>query len=240
VSTVAIGYVYGTIEPAFHHSLNALLAFDATGPRQIVDVLPYASGPNLSHARNELVRRFLEHPTKPSWFLSVDSDMSFARDLVVALTDVGDATERPVVGALCFGVRPMPGTEDDKFGWFPETLPTIYTVLEDGRFQHWIDYPPNALVQCHATGAAALLVHRSVFEAIPEPEDGSPLRWFAEASVSGGLVSEDCTFCLRAGAAGFPIYVHTGIEVGHVKPIVLDARFHEVSRQLKAAIGETT
>jgi hypothetical protein len=34
-------------------------------------------------------------------------------------------------------------------------------------------------------------------------------------------MGEDLTFCMRAAAAGLPIHVHTGIQVGHVKTTVL-------------------
>jgi hypothetical protein len=29
------------------------------------------------------------------------------------------------------------------------------------------------------------------------------------------------TFCLRAAAAGIPVHVHTGVQVGHIKPQML-------------------
>ena len=97
----------------------ALQAHDAQGPRQLVDVLPYHAGPNLSAPRNELVTRFLEHPAAPEWFFSLDTDMSFAPDLLERLLDVADEDERPIVGAVCFSVSPMGDTLDDKFSTSP-------------------------------------------------------------------------------------------------------------------------
>lgn len=236
--TVVIGFLHGAIEPAFMHSLNALLAWDAKGPQQVLDVTPWESGPNLSFGRNQLVRAFLEHPARPEWYLSVDSDMCFRPGLVASLTAAADPVERPILGALCFGLRPMEGTTDEKYAFIPESFPTLYTLTAEGQFEHHLDYPPGALVQVHATGAACLLVHRSVFVAIPEHDDRNPLRWFQEGNIGPGLVSEDTTFCLRAGAAGFPVFVATGIDVGHVKKVVVDARFHEISRQVKAALAK--
>jgi GT2 family glycosyltransferase len=34
-------------------------------------------------------------------------------------------------------------------------------------------------------------------------------------------MGEDLTFCLRAAAAGYPIHVHTGVQVGHMKSTTL-------------------
>jgi hypothetical protein len=35
------------------------------------------------------------------------------------------------------------------------------------------------------------------------------------------MVSEDLSFCIRAGAMGFPIYVHTGVKMTHMKTLWL-------------------
>jgi GT2 family glycosyltransferase len=34
-------------------------------------------------------------------------------------------------------------------------------------------------------------------------------------------MGEDMTFCLRAAAAGIPVHVATGVQVGHMKPGML-------------------
>ena len=38
---------------------------------------------------------------------------------------------------------------------------------------------------------------------------------------TGQLMSEDLSFCLRAGALGIPVHVHTGVKVTHLKPVWL-------------------
>lgn len=35
------------------------------------------------------------------------------------------------------------------------------------------------------------------------------------------LMGEDLTFCLRCAAAGIPVHVHTGVQVGHMKSVML-------------------
>jgi hypothetical protein len=50
------------------------------------------------------------------------------------------------------------------------------------------------------------------------------------------VLSEDITFCLRAQACGFPIYVHTGIKTGHLKQFEVDeGLFAEESATLAEA-----
>jgi hypothetical protein len=82
------------------------------------------------------------------------------------------------------------------------------------------DYPVNALVDVAATGSACILIHRSVFEAIRE-EYGD--TWYDRVPnpYVGELHGEDISFCLRAGALGFPVHVHTGIRTTHLKHIWL-------------------
>jgi hypothetical protein len=46
--------------------------------------------------------------------------------------------------------------------------------------------------------------------------------WFQETELGGERCGEDVTFCLRAARCGFPIYVHTGVPVGHQKTQVLN------------------
>ena len=47
--------------------------------------------------------------------------------------------------------------------------------------------------------------------------------WFRESAFGAALslLGEDLTFCLRCAAAGIPVHVHTGVQFGHVKPVML-------------------
>ena len=81
-------------------------------------------------------------------------------------------------------------------------------------------YPVNTLTKVAATGAACVLIHRDVFKAI-----GKSGWWnhIIDDSADDQL-GEDISFCQRATDAGFDIYVHTGIEFGHVKSQILTSR----------------
>lgn len=65
--------------------------------------------------------------------------------------------------------------------------------------------PHDSLVEVEQTGSSGMLIRREVLEAIEAP-------WF---ELQTG-VSEDITFCQKARAAGFPIYVDTAIPLGHI------------------------
>lgn len=211
---VAIGYVHPTeVGAGFHHSLIGLLLRDIQTSRRVVAMYPHNSSANISNARNKIVAKFLDGPA--DWLLMVDADMVFEPDTLDRLLDVAHDKTYPIVGALAFGVH-----QDAIF-------PTLY-FFEDGPdgtvvTKRFDTFPPDSMFQIHATGAAFLLVHRSVFQTVLEKVPADPAYpWFQETSLPGGHgVGEDVTFCIRAGRAGFPVHVHTGIAVGHQKATIL-------------------
>src|ERR1044072_9963031 len=106
--------------------------------------------------------------------------MGFDPDAADALLAVADPDTRPIVGALCVGVRKE--EMDGRGGFRSVPFPTIYDFrpLESGDpgFVPRYDYTPNSVVQCSATGAAFLLIHRSAFTRISA--DG----WFDRAKLT--------------------------------------------------------
>lgn len=193
------------------------------------------SGPRVAETRSKIVDTFLhaDHFQTAGWLLMVDSDMVFRPDDVRVLIDHADRLERPIIGGLCFA------------GITPESMyPTVYSLGRDensGQFDvdKVMDYPKNALVKVAATGAAFLLVHKQVFMRMgrPHPEgfgtmpDGTPnvYPWFAEGHVDkhGRPFGEDISFCIRAGALGIPVHVHTGAQIGHHKSVILTEELYD-------------
>lgn len=222
-TTVAIAYCHPaeSVSPGFHHSLLRLMLFEQAAGNTVVDIMPRQSGANVSMPRNELAAAFLNHKRKPEWLWFVDADMTFLPDTLRRLIDAADPQLRPIVGGLCFGIRPSVDESGvqivDELGVVDyEVYPTIYVVdsSNDKLVVHnLLGYPENMIVQVHATGTACLLIHRSVLEAFPE----QPFRWFRESTLGVQPVSEDITFCLQAGSLGFPTHVHTGVKLGHQK-----------------------
>lgn len=216
---VVVAYLHpGQVEADFHTSLIDLWMWDLTHEQRIIiggGHLAMRSGANISGARNKVVRNFLDEHTA-EWLLWIDSDMVFPPDSLDRLVAAADSDERPIVGGLCFGLWLGSGT--------PEIFPTIYWWDDDNDDPGVVranNYPDNTVFPVGGTGSAFILIHRRVLEAMREryPE---PFPWYQEAVLTGRPVAEDMTFCLRAVTAGFPIAVHTGVKVGHVKPQIID------------------
>jgi hypothetical protein len=94
-------------------------------------------------------------------------------------------------------------------------------------------YSENTLMQVAATGAACMLIHRSVLiEMEKQYANMHPWEWYSEQVIDGEPVGEDVGFCLRAGAMNIPMFVHTGIKTQHTKPFYLDEKMFK--RQFEA------
>lgn len=227
---VFVGYCSpGQVSALFCDSLTNLLLFDHRNHGRILrwgGVVSEVSGPRIANARTELVDAFLDHPGEPKveWFWMLDSDMVFAPDTLERLLEVADPETVPIVGGLCFA-----GNHGGR------VYPTLYVRTGNGLEMDRVDdYPPDSLVKVDATGAACLLIHRSVFEAMAEVYP-RPYPWFAETATESVQFGEDITFGLRAGSLGFPTHVHTGIEVLHHKTTLVGIEAHEAYKAKVAA-----
>jgi hypothetical protein len=208
---VCIAYLHpGQVSAYFLESLLATTLYDSRTSRHITGLIQEWSSANVSAARNELVRRFLEKTAE--WLLFIDSDMQFDHTAVERLLESADTQERPVVGGLCFG------SSQGKL------FPTIYQmtkVEERLTTMRMNDYDQDSMVDCAATGAAFLLINRGVLEAMQERNFNTAFPWFQETELFGKPSGEDITFCLRAGQIGAPIYVNTKVKIGHHKSHLL-------------------
>jgi hypothetical protein len=224
---VVIAYIHpGETSGYFTQALVNTLMFDQATERHVVGCLNEWSSANVSSARNSLTGRFLDE-YDAEWLLWIDADMAFEHDALPRLLASADAAERPIVGGLCFGAH------------FGRLFPTIYQFARDEqekiRTVRVEDYPIDALVPCAASGAAFLLIHRKVLEAMRDRAFNAAFPWFQETELGGQPAGEDITFCLRAGICGFPIYVNTAVQIGHHKSTVLD---HATFQAQRAAASE--
>lgn len=193
------------------------------------------SGPRIAEARTQVLENYMNAAqyAEGEWILCIDSDMTFTREDVRTLIECADAEERPIVGGLCFA------------GYSPETMyPTLYRLTEEEgswAMDKELEYPKDAMVKVGATGAAFLLVHRSAlwkiysaFRNLPSGQLNS-YPWFVEGHVDhkGRQLGEDVAFCMRANAIGIPVYVHTGVKIGHRKNVILTEQVYEDQLLLK-------
>lgn len=232
--SVTVGYVHADeVSYSWHRCWQDLADRDRAldGPLQRGGFIAMRCGTDgLPAARNATVLQFLS--SDADWLFWIDTDMGFRPDIVERLLEAADPTERPIVGALCFAQRELAG--DGTGGYRCTATPTIYdwstgVDMKGNHRQGFVartEYDVNALNRCDATGSAAVLIHRSVFETIREQFGPT---WYnrapesPEPNAQGVIVmlGEDMSFCMRAGIVKIPIHVHTGVKTTHHKAIWL-------------------
>jgi len=197
---VAIGYVHGELV----HARFMTGVIDEM-KRDNALVIEEFSEPYIDKARNVVVDKFLASDRE--WLLSVDTDIILPACVVTRLVSRG----LPLVGCLIYVNQQPP-------------FPQIYHQIADfnygdaGIFQVQTDFEPGELVKADGTGAGCLLIHRDVFEAIPGKP---PFRWFQHEMIGNEMFGEDFTFCRRAKAAGFQLYIDTAVHAPHIKPHII-------------------
>ncbi len=239
---VTVAYVHQhEVAYSWHHSMVEMIGWDMANRGRIMagGYIAMRCGTNgLTEARNKAVQDFLDED-ESDWFFWIDTDMGFAPDTVDRLLDAADPVERPVVGGLCFTQNEQ--AEDGLGGWRTRAIPTLFDWLhlaEGGQDKmgfavRW-DYPPDTLIRVGGTGAACILIHRSVFEKI-RSEHGPVWYDRVPNTTTGQLIGEDLSFCLRAGALQIPIHVHTGVKTTHLKSLWLADEDYRQQREPAAA-----
>ncbi len=229
---VAVAWVASNKEHYnFFHSMVEMLGHDVANEGRIWQggyVGIRCGTGNLVESRNKAVASFLADK-RADWLFWVDTDMGFAPDTLDRLFEAADAAERPFVGALCFSNREE--ASDGMGGWKTLATPTVFDWAHVGDqvgFSVRWDYPANTVTRVAGTGSACVLIHRSVFEKVRDhqppgaPRPNGPTWYSRVLNVSTGeLTSEDLSFCMKAGAAGVPMHVHTGVRTTHQKTVWL-------------------
>lgn len=221
--TVCIAFIHpGETSAYFTTSLLATMLYDGNTDRHVVSIINEWSSANVSAARNTLTRIFLEEKTDADWLLFIDADMAWEYDALHRLVESADPDERPIVGGLCFGARAG------------NLFPTIYQLTTvDGRLTtvRVNDFEPDAMVECSATGAAFLLIHRTVLAAMRDRQFNTAFPWFQETQIGDQPAGEDITFGLRAGQLGYSTHVNTAIHIGHHKSQLLTVDLFNAQRK---------
>lgn len=241
---VAVCWLHpGTVSSVFARSLVDSLLHDLQRDEPRIVSHGYGHVGNecgtggLVAGRNDLVRIVLDH-ADVEWMFMVDSDMGFSADAIDQLISAADPLGRPVVGALCFAHKTDGRKEHNAIRYVAS--PTVYDYVERPDkvgFVARVAYERDAVTPCSATGAAAVLVHRSVLQAV---RDRFGDVWFDPITHPTGptTFSEDLSFCVRLAAVGVPIHVHTGVRTTHHKGgVFLDEEFFDVQQASPAAIA---
>jgi len=225
MDSAVISYVHpGMVHAAFVQSMFDVLSVSGDRVERVVSV---QSGPLVASARNDLAALFVSAATS-DWLWMVDTDQVFAPDTLVRLMDAGAGGAFPIVGALCYRQRREQATAQGQLNFgSDEAEPTLYELVDGAEGPDLVQYtvwPENTLVEVAATGTGCLLIHRRALEAIAAGWGGKRDEvwpWFRESTLGRRRLSEDLTFCLRARSAGLKVHVHTGVQVGHMKQVML-------------------
>jgi hypothetical protein len=210
----------------FGDCLADLMVHDAVKNKRVGYRLAYISGPRISEARNGIVRTALgKSAPEVKYVWMIDADMAFPRthldDMLAVMESHDDMT---ILGSLAFAG-----------GRSPFLNPVIYAETpgsEPRRFELVKDYPDNTLTRVAATGAACLLIRRDALIDIWRKNSEKAHPWFEETTNGEIQYGEDVTFCMRAREAGHEVYVHTGMEVGHMKTMPLHSGLYKILRNL--------
>lgn len=222
---VTLAYVHpNDVTHSWHSSMIEMIGWDFGHEGRILEggrlALKHGAG-GLVAARNEAIAKFLSQCTNSDWMFWIDTDMGFAPDTVDRLIEVADPQKRPIVGGLCFAQKETTG--DGLGGYRCEPRVTIFDWVqneESAGFMGRTRYPANSVIQCSGTGAACILIHRSVLQRIAD--EFGPI-WYDRLPnpVTGRMFGEDLSFCIRAQALSIPLFVHTGVKTTHMKSLWL-------------------
>lgn len=222
--TVSVGYLHpGRWSACFGKSLIDLFVHDLCGHGRIMshpfgEIGKECGSGALVAGRNQIARVFLDE-SDAEWLFCVDADMGFAADTVDRLIAAADPAARPIMGGLCFAQKAA--GRGPLYAQRYRITPTLYSLAEtddDAGFAPMVGYPRDQIVQCDATGAACLLIHRSALDAIRARFGDAwfdPIR--KPKSPVPASYGEDLSFCLRALACDLPVHVHTGVKTTHDK-----------------------
>lgn len=210
---VVLGYVAGQfVEATANASLLNLVVTEARGSNRHIThalggVIGILGNCRIAAARNQVVEAFLKGKAEYLWM--VDTDILLKPDTLDQLL----ACQTDIVGALYFSRPSITGDAE----------PVMWMRQPHGTLKRWaVDIPADRLMPVDATGAGCILIHRDVLEDVQDRFAGRPLAFFQDVIENGQDQGEDITFCVRTKALGYQTYVHTGIQVGHIKPSIVD------------------
>lgn len=195
IGTVGIAWA-DTVSTQFMHSLSQLLIYSQAtlcGPDEYIH---YYWGKASYH---ELMRGELVDNMEGDWLLMLDTDHSFAPDLLERLLVMKEKHKIPIIsGIYCYKAPPY--------------SPVANLWGDNGKIIPLAAWNPDAeLLQVGPVGAGCLLTDRDIFNRIKRELKQAPFH------IIQGL-SEDYSFCRRCRDLKIPIHLAMKVECHHLAP----------------------
>jgi len=215
---IVVGLCMPIADQLHYRTLNSLFnAFGGT-PREVGLQWFGKTDAPVAEARNLLVDGILKEHPEVTHLMWIDDDMVFPPDAIARLL----AHDLPIVGGVCHNRR-------------HPFMPILMMKVPSGiGYGFMYDYEERAdargLVPVDATGAAFILVKREVYEKIAEKLNKEK----HEGPYTQLGAGEDISFCSRAQQVGYPIWIDTTLQIGHVGEVVVDDAFARRNRDCYA------
>ena len=178
----------------------ALLLVDLAR-RPDAPAIEIVAGYPVDRVRNQISKRFLE--SDADYLLMIDDDtVPPATVLDMARHD------KDIVGALCYAYTPA-------MGYYSVAYPSGSSDLKAQRLGIGDQIEHRGLMEIELVSSACLLIHRRVLAALDPP-------YFKMELDDDCLLikdSEDFSFCRKAGAAGFSVWLDTDQPCNHFKAL---------------------
>lgn len=174
-----------------------------------------SAGAEVATNRNSIVQKFLDHPAKPSHLLFLDTDMGFPPDTVKKLL----AADVPIISGVAVGKFTNLWVAKN-WGEMWKGVHNVQVDLCETRNlhdTHWIPKEEfrDKVIKIGASGGACLMIKREVLETVPYPWFYNEFNPTAKRHEPLSYMSEDISFCYKAGQHGFATYLHTGVLCDH-------------------------
>ena len=168
-------------------------------------------------ARNMIAQKAVENGFDRVMWL--DSDMTFAHDVLIQLANDMDRFDLDYVSGLYFTRRePIKPVIHKELHW--KVKPDGW--IDSGATMYW-DYPKNELFEIACSGFGCCLTSARLLKAMLE-KYGTPFY-----PLMG--MGEDTTFCFRATENGFKLYCDSRIKAGHIGQKEYNEQEYEKSLQ---------
>lgn len=138
---------------------------------------------------------------RADWVLWIDDDVTVPPFAFEMLRRTADPQKRPFVAGVGY-------MRNDPY------FPAVWVKAGDGSSQ-WTQHR-FGVHEVHCVGLPVAIIHRSIFDRVPQPWFASGDRFLrSDGTIEPSVARTDSWFCTQLRNAGIPIYVNGDLDVTH-------------------------